>query len=215
MVDLLGMDVSIWLALSHGILAFFSPCVLPLIPAFVGVVLAGEKRLQRLFGFLMGFSVIFTLLGALSSFLGTFLGRFGSMIEKILGTAIVVLGIVFILEMQIFKSKGVNVWKFKGYGFLGGVALGSAIGFVWIPCSSPVLGSILLIAAQKSVLRGMVLLFVYSLGISIPFLTIGSALSKALTISFGKPAWEKWIRLVGGSFIILLGVLMILGKMKV
>jgi len=92
--------------------------------------------------------------------------------------------------------------------------LGAAIGFIWIPCSSPVLGSMLLIAAQKSVIKGMWLLFVYSLGISIPFLTIGTLLSKALSFGFGKPAWEKWLRIIGGSFIVVLGILILLGELK-
>uniref|UniRef100_A0A7V4KBW9 Cytochrome c biogenesis protein CcdA n=1 Tax=Fervidobacterium pennivorans TaxID=93466 RepID=A0A7V4KBW9_FERPE len=215
MVSLVQTDVSIWVALIHGLLSFFSPCVLPLIPGFIGIVLGGQKRFQRLAGFFIGFSVIFSLLGGFSSLLGTFLAKYGDILEKVIGIGIIILGILYMLEVQIFKGKNANVWKFKNVGFVGGLILGGAIGFVWIPCSSPVLASILLIAAQKSVLKGILLLFIYSLGISIPFLTIGAALSKALTVGFGKPKWEMWVKYIGGAFMIILGVLILLGKMKV
>ncbi|MGB4263401.1 MAG: cytochrome c biogenesis protein CcdA [Fervidobacterium sp.] len=157
----------------------------------------------------------FALLGAISSTIGGFLLSFGDIIEKVIGISIVILGVAYIFELQIFKGKSVNVWRFKGTGFVGGLLLGAAIGFVWIPCSSPVLGSMLLITAQKSIIKGMWLLFVYSLGISIPFLTIGTLLSKALSFGFGKPAWEKWTKIIGDSFIMLLGILILFGKMKV
>lgn len=215
MVSLGPTDVSIWIAIASGLLSFFSPCVLPLIPGFVGIVLCGNKKIQRLIGFFIGFTTMFTVLGAFSGLLGGFLAKFGSIIEKIIGIAIVVFGILYMMEVQLFKGKSVNIWKFKGSGFVGGLILGLAIGFVWIPCSSPVLASMLLIAAQKSVLKGMLLLFVYSLGISLPFLTIGAAISKALSIGFGKPTWEKWTKIIGGGFIILMGILILLGKMKV
>ncbi len=214
MVTLTQTDISVWLAIFHGLLAFFSPCVLPLIPGFIGIILFKEKRIQRLFGFFIGFSFMFALLGAVSSTIGGFLLSFGSIIEKIIGIGILLFGFAYILELQIFKGKSINVWRFKGSGFVGGLMLGAAIGFIWIPCSSPVLGSMLLIAAQKSILKGMWLLFVYSLGISIPFLTLGTLISKVLSKSFGKPTWEKWTKIIGGSFIMLLGILILFGKMK-
>ncbi|MFN4223842.1 MAG: cytochrome c biogenesis CcdA family protein [Fervidobacterium nodosum] len=208
-------DISVFVAIVSGLLSFFSPCVLPLIPGFIGIVLGGDKKFQRLVGFFVGFSVMFTLLGAFSSFLGSFLVKFGGIIEKIIGIAIIIFGILYMLEIQLFKGKSLNIWKFKGSGLLGGLILGLAIGFVWIPCSSPVLASILLIAAQKSLLKGMILLFVYSLGISVPFLTIGTLVARILTRGFGTPSWEKWMKFIGGGFIILMGLLVILGKMKV
>lgn len=215
MISLGPEDVSIWVALASGVLSFFSPCVLPLIPGFIGIVLGGNNKIQRLVGFFIGFTLMFTLLGGLSGLLGGFLTRFGNIIEKAIGVAIIIFGILYTMEIQIFKGKSVNIWKFKGARFFGGFLLGLAIGFVWIPCSSPVLASVLLIAAQKSTIKGMILLFIYSLGISLPFLTIGTIVSKALTKGFGKPSWEKWIKIIGGGFIILMGILVLAGKMKV
>ncbi|MCX7653058.1 MAG: cytochrome c biogenesis CcdA family protein [Fervidobacterium sp.] len=215
MVSLGPTDVSIWIALASGILSFFSPCVLPLIPGFLGIILGGNRKLQKLVGFFAGFTVMFTILGAFSGLLGGFLAKFGSIIEKMIGIAIIVFGILYGMEIQLFKGKAINVWKFRSSGFVGGLILGIAIGFVWIPCSSPVLASVLLIAAQKNMIKGMILLFVYSLGISIPLLTIGTIVSKTLSKGFGRPSWEKWMKIAGSGFIILLGILVILGKMKV
>jgi len=213
-ISLTQTDVSVWLALVHGLLSFFSPCVLPLIPGFIGIVLGGQRRYQRLAGFFVGFSVIFSILGGFSALIGSFLSEYGSIVEKIIGFGIITFGVLYMFEVQLFKGKSANVWKFKNVGFLGGLILGGAIGFVWIPCSSPILASILLIAAQKSIIKGIFLLFIYSLGISIPFLTIGAAISKALTMGFGKPKWEMWIKYTGGAFMIFLGILVLLGKMK-
>ncbi|HPZ18670.1 MAG TPA: cytochrome c biogenesis protein CcdA, partial [Fervidobacterium sp.] len=92
MVTLTQTDISVWLAVFHGLLAFFSPCVLPLIPGFIGIILFKEKRMQRLFGFFIGFSFMFALLGAISSTIGGFLLSFGDIIEKIIGISIVILG---------------------------------------------------------------------------------------------------------------------------
>ncbi len=208
-------DVSIFVALAHGILAFFSPCVLPLIPGFLGVLIAGERNFSKLLGFFAGFTALFTILGAFSSILGSVFSKVSGYLEIFLGAAITIFGVLYIFDVKIVNNPSLNVWKYKGSGFLNGLLLGSAIGLVWIPCSSPVLGSILAIATQKSVAKGSLLLFVYSLGISIPFFVIGGAISKLLTVSFGTPKWEKVLKIVGGLFIISLGFVIMFGLMKV
>ncbi|MGB9614656.1 MAG: cytochrome c biogenesis CcdA family protein [Fervidobacterium sp.] len=215
MVTIGIVDVSIWMAIVSGLLSFFSPCVLPLIPGFIGIVLGGKKKVQKLMGFFLGFSAMFTLLGAFSSAIGGFLTRFGGVVEKLIGISIIIFGIIYTSEIQLFRGKSVNIWKYKNVGFFGGLLLGLAVGFVWIPCSSPVLASMMMIASQKSLVKGMVLLFVYSLGISVPFLTIGTVLSRILTKGFGTPSWERWTKYMGGAFIILMGLLIFFGKMKV
>ena len=95
-----------------------------------------------------------------------------------------------------------------------GLLLGMAIGFVWIPCSSPVLASIFMIASQTNPIKGTLLLFVFSLGISIPFLTFGGLIARISSRNFGKPKWEKILRIVGSAFIITLGFLILLGKLS-
>ncbi|ABR30417.1 cytochrome C biogenesis protein [Thermosipho melanesiensis] len=208
-------DVGIWVALGHGILSFFSPCVLPLIPAFLGILFTAKNKFFKLFGFFLGFSIFFTIIGIFSSLFGLFFAKYGSIINYVLGFIIIVMGILYILQKEFFKPRRVNVWKFKGGGFLTGFLLGGGIGIIWIPCSSPILASILSIAASVSSTKGAILLFVYSLGISIPFLTIGASVSKILTMEFKSTKWEIFLRVVGGVFLILLGILIIMGKMVV
>ncbi|MBO8139421.1 MAG: cytochrome c biogenesis protein CcdA [Thermosipho sp. (in: Bacteria)] len=206
-------DVSIWVALGHGILAFFSPCVLPLIPAFLGILFTAKNKFNKILGFFIGFSFLFSVIGVFSGQVGSFFAKYGTIINYILGSLIILMAFFYISGKQIVKENKVNVWKFKGGGFLTGILLGGAVGLVWIPCSSPILGSILTIAASSNALKGGLLLFVYSLGISIPFLTIGAPVSKLISYSFGKPKWELFLRILGGIFLIILGFLIISGKM--
>ncbi|MBO8160714.1 MAG: cytochrome c biogenesis protein CcdA [Thermosipho sp. (in: Bacteria)] len=208
-------DVSVWIAFGHGILAFFSPCVLPLIPAFLGILFTAKNKILKILGFFIGFSFLFSLIGVFSGKVGTFFVKYGNIINYVLGSIIIIMAIFYILGKQIVKENKINVWKFKGGGFFTGILLGGAVGLVWIPCSSPVLGSILSIAAKSNALKGGILLFVYSLGIFIPFLTIGASVSKILSVSFKKPKWEKFLRILGGIFLALLGILIISGKMVV
>ena len=206
-------DVSVWIALGHGVLAFFSPCVIPLIPGFLGVLMTSGRRFLRVLGFFLGLSLLFSIMGALSGNIGPFLERYGQMVNIAVGSGIVLMGVLYLFEAQIFKTKQVNIWKYKGGGFWKGFLLGMAIGFVWIPCSSPVLASIFMITSQTNSVKGAFLLFIFSLGISIPFLTIGGFVAKLSSRSFGKPKWERTLRIAGSAFIITLGILVVLGKM--
>ncbi|SHH44220.1 cytochrome c biogenesis CcdA family protein [Thermosipho atlanticus] len=208
-------DISIWVALGHGFLAFFSPCVLPLIPAFLGILFTAKNKITKTIGFFVGFSFLFSAIGVFSGQVGSFFVKYGVVINYVLGIIIIAMGIFYIIGKQIVKESKINIWKFKGGGFLTGVLFGGAIGLVWIPCSSPILGSILTIAASSNALKGGILLFVYSLGISIPFLTIGIPVSKLISYSFGKPKWELILRIFGGIFLIILGILIIKGEMLV
>jgi len=114
------------------------------------------------------------------------------------------------------KSWHVNLWKCGKEGFLPGLLLGGAVGSVWIPCASPILAAILVLAANtETVIKGASLLFIYSLGISIPFLllggTIGGILSKKP--SFAPSRLEKALKYAGISLLVFMGILTIAGKL--
>jgi len=145
---------------------------------FLGVLMTAGKRFFKVLGFFLGLSLLFSIMGALSGNIGPFLERYGQVMNIVVGSGIVLMGVLYLFEAQIFKAKQVNVWKYKGGGFWKGFLLGMAIGFVWIPCSSPVLASIFMIASQTNPVKGAFLLFIFSLGISIPFLTIGGLIAK-------------------------------------
>ncbi|QTA38728.1 cytochrome c biogenesis protein CcdA [Thermosipho ferrireducens] len=208
-------DVSFWTALVHGFIAFFSPCIIPLIPAFLGILFTAERKILKIFGFFIGFSLLFAIIGIFSGQLGFILGSYSNIINYVLGGLIILMGILYLLKLQLIRQVQIDIWKFKGGGFITGIIFGGSIAIIWIPCSSPVLGSILSIAASGNAIKGGFLLFVYSIGISIPFLTIGTSISKILTYKFGKPIWENLLRILGAFFIIFSGILIFFGKIGV
>jgi len=207
-------QVDIWTALVHGLISFLSPCALPLLPSFLALLLydKGKVAFLRIAGFFLGLSGTFSALGALSGSLGSFLDK--NLLRYVSGTLIIVMGLLFLLQVQLFKPRAVKLNKFTAGGVLSGVGLGLGVGLVWIPCASPVLASILAIAATKgTALKGAMLLFIYSLGISIPFLTIGGVVSKLLTkVSFGTPVWERILKYGTSALLFLIGFLIISGK---
>ncbi|WP_448535396.1 cytochrome c biogenesis CcdA family protein [Pseudothermotoga sp.] len=210
-------QVDVWTALVHGLISFLSPCALPLLPSFIALLLydKGKSAFLRIVGFFLGLSGTFSALGALSGMLGGFLDR--NLLRYVSGSLIIVMAVLFLLQVQLFKVKPLKLNRFRAGGILSGIGLGVGVGMVWIPCASPVLASILAIAATKgTALRGAILLFIYSLGISIPFLTIGGVVSKLLTkVSFGTPLWERILKYGTSVLLFVIGFLIISGKVFV
>lgn len=216
-------SVSALTALTSGIISFFSPCALPLIPSFLGVLFSGSinkgwmQHLIRILGFFTGISLFFAAMGALTGLAGSFLVEAGRILEIVSGVLLIGFAIMFLFDLGLFKPRNANVYKYKNGGFFSALLLGGAIGMIWIPCASPVLGSILLIAANSgTVFKGSFLLFLYSLGISIPFLTIGGVISKILSrVTFGRPKWEIILRYIGAVLIGFTGLLVLTGKFNI
>lgn len=207
-------NVDVFTAFLHGLISFLSPCALPLLPSFIALLLyeKGAQAFVRIIGFFLGLSATFSALGAISGTLGGLIDK--NILRYVAGSIIMAMAILFLFQVQIFRPKSVKLTKFKFGGILSGIGIGFGVGLVWIPCASPVLASILAIAATKgSALRGAILLFVYSLGISIPFLTIGGIVSKLFTrVSFKTPAWEKVLKYGTSALLFTVGLLMISGK---
>ncbi|AEH51701.1 cytochrome c biogenesis CcdA family protein [Pseudothermotoga thermarum] len=212
-MELAFVNVDFFTALAHGLLAFFSPCVIPLVPSFVALVLSekGTKSFFRILGFFMGLSGTFSVLGAIGGSFGMLFDR--TITRYIAGSLILAMGIVFLLQLQLFKVKVFNLYKFKSGGFLSGLIVGVGIGLIWIPCTSPILASILILASTKgTALKGAWLLFVYSMGISIPFLTVGGLVSRWFSkVTFGKPLWEKIVKIAAFLLLSTVGLLILFG----
>jgi len=206
-------EVSYWMALGYGFLAFFSPCVLPLIPAFLGVLFASKGDFLKIIGFFVGISSLFSVIGVLFGLFGNFIPTY--ILTWISGLALVVFGLFYLFDVELVKmKKNPNVWRYKGEGFLNGFLLGGSVGLVWIPCSSPILGSILaIVASGREPVKGGVLLFLYSLGISIPFILMGGFVNRLLNrVSFKKPVWMNVLKVVGSHSLVLVGVLILTGR---
>ncbi len=210
-------QVDILTAFLYGIISFFSPCVIPLVPSFMALLISekGIRSFLRIAGFFIGFSATFSALGALSGSIGVLVNRL--VMRYVAGSLILLMAVLFLLEIQIFKVRSFNFYRFKSGNLFSGIIIGAGIGLVWIPCTSPVLAAILAIASTKgSVLKGAMMLFVYSSGISIPFLSIGQIASRIFTkVSFKKPAFEKILRYTSVALLFIVGILVLAGKIFV
>lgn len=222
-------DLAQWyapgVAFLAGVVSFASPCVLPLVPGYLSFV-TGEaivdaeegRRATRLLPivlFIVGFSLVFTLYGAFAStFVSIFKGRAGLVIG---GTIVAAMGVMMLAYAVgkgpafLFAEQRPFLGKVKP-GVAGALPLGMAFAAGWTPCLGVILGGILAIAGAQSAARGAFLLFVYSLGIGLPFLLIGLG-AQWLTGSLG------WIRRhheaiagVSGAFLVLVGVLIATGQ---
>lgn len=217
---LITMSVSYGSSFIGGLLSFFSPCVLPLIPVFFGVLMGGtsdsKTRFLRGTFFTLGMSIFFFLLGLGAGGLGQFIREHDYIMNVISGSLFIIFGFMFFFEKG-FKGIKINVNRFGG-GPVGGFIMGAALGLIWVPCAGPVLGSILVLAAnQETVTRGGTLLLTYSLGLSIPFLTLSGFVSKITSkISFsGESRARKIIRWLVFIVLITVGILTIFGQLNI
>lgn len=171
-------------ALFGGLLSFISPCILPLIPIYIsyisGVTVKElkeskdknvyKKAILNSIAFVLGFSVIFTLMGTSASYIGTIIVTNKILLAKISGILIIIFGILYIFKIDfIYKFLRINV-QVKSVNLFTSFLVGIFFAFGWSPCVGPILSSILVIAANTASLsKGAMLLFIYSLGLGIPF----------------------------------------------
>ncbi len=222
-------NISYTAALAAGLLSFFSPCILPLIPAYFSFItglsleeLLEDKRktrqkviLSTLF-YTAGFSFIFILFGASASFLGSFVFRYSWMLRYIGGGIIIVFGL-HLLNIINIKSlnfeKRIHVKK-KPLHLMGAFVIGMAFGAGWTPCIGPMLGSILIVAgSQDTGLKGVLLLSIYSAGLAIPFLIISFFINFILDIMKQATKFIMVLNKVSGILLIIIGILLILDKL--
>ena len=192
------IDVNLPVAFGAGVVSFFAPCVLPLLPAYIGYVTGVsvkdlkeegyspylKKVLLTSIFYILGFSIVFVLLGTAAASFGVTLRRYDDIIQRVGGLIILILGLEFagVFHLPFLsRQKGFKLpaWT-KNLGYLRAFFVGLIFATAWTPCVGAVLGSILTLAAVTgTVVEGATLLFVYSLGISIPFLIVSMTLASA------------------------------------
>ena len=215
------MIPSFGLAFVAGLLSFLSPCVLPLIPSYVGF-LTGlslpeiERRrgtaLAHAVWFVAGFSVIFIALGATASVLGVLLLRSQVWIGRIGGALVVLFGLYLLGILR--PAFLMRDWRLdlahKPVGYLGSAFVGVTFGAAWTPCIGPILGAILtLAAAQASVAHGTALLTAYSAGLALPFVITALALDRFLAWFQRFRPYLVWVERIAGILLIVLGLLLV------
>ncbi len=221
-------QVSLLIALGAGLLSFLSPCVLPLVPVYLGTVCGPEilepgaekKRLPVFFhslSFVVGFSLVFIILGAGVGLLGFTLGVNTALARYIAGGLLIAFGIFLLASLKIpwlnyerrlAPSTGATT------GYLRSLLIGAIFSLAWTPCVGPVLGGILTLAwSSETAWQGACLLAVYSLGLGIPFLIIGAAFDSIRPLLRRIHRYSTWSYIISGLLLIAVGILMLTGNL--
>jgi cytochrome c-type biogenesis protein len=213
-----------------GLVSFLSPCVLPLVPGYVSLIsgvgvedLKSEGQLFRKVMlnsvmFILGFSVVFITLGAISTEVGQMLARYKSLLAQVAGVVIILFGLHLTGLLRIkalYADKRMHSVK-GGSTAMGAFVIGFAFAFGWTPCVGPILAVILGFAAtQDSVIKGIALLAVYSLGLAVPFLLTSLGIGRFLKFYSRFRAHMHGVEVASGGLLIALGVLLVLGRFTI
>ncbi len=220
-------NTSLYAAFTAGLLSFLSPCILPLIPAYLSFIsgvslneMRGEesdrKSSGRVFSnaliFVLGFSFVFVALGASATVLGKFLLTELVILRKIAGVLVILLGLLVlgVFRIGFLDQEKRYHQKTKSFGLFGSFLVGMAFAFGWTPCIGPILAAILVVAStQESVSQGVGLLGVYSAGLGIPFLLSAVAVDRFIHVSSWIKRHFLAIRITSGLLLIGVGILML------
>jgi cytochrome c-type biogenesis protein len=218
-------------ALFAGLLSFFSPCILPLLPAYFTFITglsieeltatSGRAARQRIImatlAFVSGFSIVFVVFGASATLAGRLLFEYSDGLRIAGGLVVILLGIHLtgwvrlpLLDIE----KRIHLHR-KPVRLLGVVVVGMAFGAGWSPCIGPLLGSILVLAAgQETVVQGIALLSVYSLGLGLPFLVLSAAVHFLLGFLNRARKALQYVNRVAGVLLIVIGVALVANRLN-
>lgn len=222
---MLNENISYTIALAAGFLSFFSPCIIPLIPAYI-MYLTGstmEEELQdkrwfaltRTLGFVLGFTIIFIIMGTSASFIGKVFIRNKKIFSKISGILIILFGLNMMgilnirlinKERQVKKPKQITNW-------FSSTVMGMAFAAGWTPCFGPVLASILMYAGgTDTVSKGVILLLVYSIGMAVPFILTALFINVFIDLMNRAEKLLFYLPKIGGFIMVVFGLLVFFDK---
>lgn len=220
----IGTNLSVLIVFLQGMASFFSPCVLPLIPAYL-TYLTGQSaeamihdvKAHRILiwnglAFVIGFTVIFVLLGATASGIGRFLFKNSQLFRQISGGVVIIFGL---FHMGLIPISFLNYEKRfqivgKTPGLTSSALMGMGFSFGWTPCIGPVLSAVLVLAGKSSTIwDGVSLLAVYSLGLGIPFLVLSVFLKYLWKYIRGLYKYMRIIKTVSGAILAVIGILIL------
>ena len=222
-------EISYIVAFTAGLLSFFSPCVLPLVPAYIanlaGITAIDPKSrtdyrpvLFHSLSFVLGFSLIFIALGASVGLIGTAITAHSTLLRQIAGGIMIAFGIFIVAAFKLpwlNYEKRLNLSTERNPNYIRSLVIGAVFALGWTPCIGPILGAILALAwSSQTVGQGALLLVVYSLGLGIPFIIIGLAWGAIM------PLWKNITRhlgtisIISGLLLVAVGILMLTGKLS-
>ncbi len=220
-------NVTLAVAFSAGLVSFFSPCVLPMVPVYLASlygpgIFDAEKRVKiqvflHSLSFVIGFTIVYTLLGAIVGLTGYAVIPDYNLLANIAGGFLIAFGIIILASTKVSwlnYEKHLSPRLGKTTGYLRSFFIGAAFSISWTACVGPILGSILAIAAtQETAWEGAYLLVVYSLGLGLPFLIIGIAFDFFTPVLKKIQRYSTVIRLASGLLLILIGILILTGNL--
>ncbi len=217
--------MELFIALGAGLISFLSPCVLPLIPGYISYISGSsineliEKKSVNLFPiilFTIGFSIVFIFFGAASTLLGQVLLQNSYELRIVAGVIIIILslhliGIINIKFLNYEKRVQTDIKR----NFFSPALIGMAFAFGWTPCIGPILGSILVLAStEESLQQGILLLTFYSIGLAVPFILAGYLIQRFLVFSKNFRKNINKVSKIGGSILLITGILMITNHLQ-
>ena len=220
-------ELSLGVAFAAGLLSFLSPCVLPLVPVYVSILTGPEifekdvRRRSYIFfhalSFVIGFIIVFTFIGAGFGLFGLALSAHTAMLRNISGGLLVFFGLFLLISnwipmLNFEKRLNANTSKATSYG--RSLLVGGIFTFAWTPCVGPILASILTMAVEsKTAGSGAGLLFVYGLGLGLPFLILGAAFQTINPLLRKISRFSGLIHILSGILLVAVGILILLNKL--
>ncbi len=218
-------NVSLVVAFGAGLLSFFSPCILPLIPVYIfyisGTTMADaqvdrKKTMVRTVGFVVGFTLIFILMGSTASALGRVFLRGRVWFTRLSGVLLLVFGLQMldILHLPFLEMEKRLQGPRKTGNWATSILIGMAFAAGWTPCFGPILASILILAGQSTTMaQGMLLLLVYSLGMGIPFLLTAFFIDRFKGFLTRNERLIRLLPKLGGLVMVLFALLLFFDQM--
>jgi cytochrome c-type biogenesis protein len=217
-------NLSILVAFAGGLLSFLSPCVLPLVPSYLGFItgftfneMTNRRRIAMIHAllFVLGFTIIFMVFGASATALGRLLKYYDVWFQRIGGVLIILFGLycLGVIKLAFLDQDARLHLDRKPVGYLGSLLVGMAFAAGWTPCIGPILGAILGLAATEASLgKGMILLGAYSAGLAVPFLIAAWAAESFLGWFQRFRRFLPWVQRVSGVLLVVVGILMATGE---
>jgi cytochrome c-type biogenesis protein len=213
--------LAIPVALVAGLVSFFSPCVIPLLPGYLsyatglsGADLEHARRGRMLAGavlFVLGFSAVYVVVGFTAGSFGTWLIRSRTQLEIVLGIVMILLGLAF-AGLVPFVQRDLRVHTVPAVGLGAAPLLGFLFGLGWTPCIGPTLAAIITLGINEGTAgRGALLAAIYCLGLGVPFIVAALAYRRALGAFQVIRRHQQWVTRMGGAMLVLVGLALVTG----